>query len=52
MGVVNACRFSNLVRGDDGAAPTALTPFQMAVYDAGGLQALLKAMSKTRRVRR
>ena len=48
MGVVqNACRFlSNLVRGDDGAAPTALTPFQMAVYDAGGLQALLKAMSQ------
>ena len=47
MGVVqNACRFlSNLVRGDDLAAPTALTPFQMAVYDAGGLQALLKALS-------
>lgn len=48
-GVVQCtCRLlSSLVRGDDGdQAPTALTPFQIAVYDAGGLQALLKAMSQ------
>ena len=46
--VQNACRFlASLIRGDDGdTPPTALTPFQSDVYDAGGMQALLDAMAR------
>ena len=46
--VQNACRFlASLIRGDDGdEPPDGLTPFQINVYDAGGLQTLLDAMSQ------